>query len=96
MGQLPLSRLFGALSKGAKGDRLPQRQSVVSFLGLITGAGEIAMNAVVHGSGGEARLCSLPGQRLQMWIEDQGSGMARGTLHRATLEKGYTTADTMG
>jgi len=55
------------------------------------------MNAVMHGGGGEARLAaSTDGRVLQVWIEDQGSGMALGTLHRATLEKGYTTAGTMG
>jgi len=64
---------------------------------LVTGVGEVAMNAVLHGGGGEARLgVSADGRVLQVWIEDQGSGMALGTLHRATLEKGYTTAGTMG
>jgi PAS domain S-box-containing protein len=64
---------------------------------LVTGAAEMAMNAVAHGGGGEARLgTSLEGRVLQVWIEDQGGGMALGTLHRATLEKGYTTAGTMG
>jgi len=66
------------------------------FQDLVTGASEIAMNAVVHGGGGEAHLCASSGKTLQIWIEDQGGGMAIGTLHRATLEKGYTTAGTMG
>lgn len=63
---------------------------------LITGASEVAMNAIVHGGGGVARLCAEPGKMLQLWVEDHGEGMALGTLHRATLEKGYTTAGTMG
>jgi PAS domain S-box-containing protein len=64
---------------------------------LLTGASEVAMNAVVHGGGGEARIFASPNhQTIQIWIEDQGTGMALGTLHRATLEKGYTTAGTMG
>jgi PAS domain S-box-containing protein len=63
---------------------------------LIIGANEVAMNAVVHAGGGTARVYASPGRTLQIWVEDQGSGMALGTLHRATLEKGYTTAGTMG
>jgi PAS domain S-box len=63
---------------------------------LISGVGEIAMNAVVHAGGGEGRLCARPGRTLQVRVEDTGGGMTLGTLHRATLEKGYTTAGTMG
>jgi PAS domain S-box-containing protein len=63
---------------------------------LLTAAHEVAMNAVVHAGGGTARIHVSAGKTVQVWVEDQGTGMALGTLHRATLEKGYTTAGTMG
>jgi PAS domain S-box-containing protein len=62
---------------------------------LVTAVGEAAMNAVVHGGGGEARVCASNGA-VQVWIVDRGAGIAMDRLHRATLERGYTTAGTMG
>ena len=59
------------------------------------------MNAVVHGGGsGEGRVHADPEPSrsgpLQIWIQDQGAGIAEETLHRATLERGYTTAGSLG
>lgn len=63
---------------------------------LATAASEAAMNAVVHAGGGQARVHAGPAGILQVWIEDTGKGIAEATLHRATLEPGYTTAGTLG
>lgn len=63
-----------------------------------TAVGEGAMNAVVHGGGeasGEVRA-DLKSGRGQVWIRDQGKGISEASLHRATLEKGFTTAGTLG
>lgn len=63
---------------------------------MVTAVGEASMNAVVHGGGsGEARVTHQPG-RVQVSIQDRGKGIAMDRLHRATLERGYTTAGTMG
>lgn len=66
------------------------------WIDLVTGLGEAAMNAVVHGSGGEAWMCADPGGMVQVWIKDQGRGIGFDSLHRATLERGWTTAGSLG
>lgn len=64
---------------------------------LITAAGEASMNAVVHGGSGTGRVYTDPTHgRVQIWVEDAGQGIALTNLHRATLERGYTTAGSMG
>ena len=62
---------------------------------LITAVGEAAMNAIVHGGGGEACVCGND-HRVQVWIEDKGEGITVDVLPNATLGKGYTTAGTLG
>jgi anti-sigma regulatory factor (Ser/Thr protein kinase)/CheY-like chemotaxis protein len=62
---------------------------------LITAASEAGMNVVVHGGGGQGRICHGT-DTVQVWIEDHGKGIAFEQLPRATLEKGYTTAGTLG
>jgi PAS domain S-box-containing protein len=62
---------------------------------LIAAVGEASMNAVVHAGGGTGRVCVADG-RVQVWIEDGGDGIAVDALHRATLERGYTTAGSLG
>lgn len=64
---------------------------------LITAAGEAGMNAVVHGGGGRGRVyADAQACRVQVWVRDRGKGIREENLHRATLEKGFTTAGTLG
>jgi PAS domain S-box-containing protein len=64
---------------------------------LLTAVGETAMNAIVHGGGGEGSVYTDEArQRVQVWIRDHGPGIREEALHRAVLEKGYSTAGTFG
>jgi PAS domain S-box-containing protein len=65
---------------------------------LTTAVSEAAMNAVVHAGGGAVEVCASGDGvgTVQVWIRDQGKGIATNTLHRATLERGFTTAGTLG
>lgn len=59
--------------------------------------GEASMNAVVHAGGGEARVhADLAKGLAQVWIRDSGAGIREESLHRATLERGYSSAGTLG
>lgn len=61
-----------------------------------TAVGEAAMNAVVHARDGFGRVCAGPDDTVQVWIEDRGGGIAIDRLPQATLERGYTTAGSLG
>lgn len=62
-----------------------------------TAVGEAAMNAVVHGKNALGRVHADPlTGTAQVWIRDEGEGISEASLHRATLERGYTTAGTLG
>jgi PAS domain S-box-containing protein len=63
---------------------------------LVTAVSEAAMNAVVHGGGGQGRVCVNGNGTVQVWVTDQGGGIAMDSLPRATLERGYTTAGSLG
>ena len=63
---------------------------------LMTAASEAAMNAVVHGGGGEGRVCVKADDTVQVWVEDRGRGIAMDQLPRAALERGHSTAGTLG
>ncbi len=54
------------------------------------------MNAIVHAGGGTAAVGAGPDGLVQVWIEDQGQGIDLSDLPQATLERGFTTAGTMG
>ena len=70
--------------------------SPVRVADLTTAVGEASMNAVVHGGGaGRAEVRAAPAT-VQVWITDHGKGIAWDNLHRATLERGYTTASSLG
>jgi len=65
---------------------------------LKTAVGESAMNAVIHAGGGEGEVRFSDPERglIQVWIRDAGQGIATDSLHRATLERGYSSAGTLG
>jgi PAS domain S-box-containing protein len=64
---------------------------------LLTAVSEAAMNAVVHAGGGTATIAVDPEvSRVQVWIEDHGTGIDMRHLPQATLDRGYTTAGTLG
>jgi anti-sigma regulatory factor (Ser/Thr protein kinase) len=63
---------------------------------LVTGVGEAAMNAVVHAGGGEGFVSIDPRGTVQVRIEDCGGGIKIDQLPQATLERGYTTAGSLG
>ena len=77
----------------AEGTGLPTAR----FHDFVTGVSEAAMNAVVHAGGGQAQVYADPDTgRVQVWVRDQGTGIAEESLHRATLERGYSSAGTLG
>ena len=62
-----------------------------------TAVGEAAMNAVVHGKNAVGRVhIDRSAGKAQVWISDEGVGISESSIHRATLEKGFTTAGTLG
>ena len=64
---------------------------------LLTAVGEAAMNAVHHAGGGTGQIFT-GSQRtlLQVRIQDRGTGIREEDLHWATLEKGWSTAGSLG
>lgn len=64
---------------------------------LVLAAGEAAMNAVVHGGGGSAKIVvdRFEGT-VRVWVEDRGAGIDLSRLPRAALEPGYSSAGTLG
>lgn len=62
---------------------------------LVTGASEAAMNAVVHAGGGQALVCT-GADAVQVWVQDQGTGISMERLPQATLERGFSSAGTLG
>ncbi len=66
-------------------------------LDLLTAVGEASMNAVRHAGGGEGYVRYDPQDAMvQVWITDQGTGIREEDLHRATLEKGWSGAGSLG
>lgn len=64
---------------------------------LITASSEAGMNAVVHAGGGKATVgMDVEAGMVQVWVEDEGRGIAMSSIPRATLDRGYTTAGTLG
>lgn len=63
---------------------------------LVIAVGEAGMNAVVHVGDGTGQVFASDEGVVQVWVTDQGSGIALADLPHATLQKGYTTAGTLG
>jgi anti-sigma regulatory factor (Ser/Thr protein kinase) len=79
-------------------------RSVCAEAGLLTeysdslemAAGEAANNSLVHATGGIGLVSWNNNGKVQVKIEDTGTGIPFEDLPRATLERGYTTAGTLG
>lgn len=63
---------------------------------LVTGASEAAMNALVHAGSGIARIYTDDSQTIQVWVEDSGTGIQVEDLPHATLQRGWSSAGTLG
>jgi PAS domain S-box-containing protein len=64
---------------------------------LVTAVGEATMNAVTHAGGGVATVgVDRDQHRVQIWVEDTGTGIEMSLLPQATLRPGYTTTGTLG
>lgn len=93
---LPLSRetIPGARHRAAAAARergfAPDRIDCLN-----TAVSEAAMNAVVHGGGGEA-VVRADEDTVQVWITDQGEGIQLSELPRVTLDLSYSTKDSLG
>jgi PAS domain S-box-containing protein len=84
-----------AVLGAAKQCSLPQERSQ----DLLTGVSEAAMNAEVHANGARCEIYTGGAGKLatvQAWICDTGTGIDLSQLHRATLERGFTTQGGLG
>jgi len=64
---------------------------------LLMAVGEAAMNAVIHAGGGECVVCGdTQAGVVQVWLTDSGRGIDMELLPKAALQRGFTTAGTMG
>jgi anti-sigma regulatory factor (Ser/Thr protein kinase) len=71
----------------AEGLHLPKER----LYDLLTAVGEAAMNAVRHAGGGTGRVHGEAATGfIQVWVKDQGAGIAEELIHRA-VERGWTT-----
>jgi anti-sigma regulatory factor (Ser/Thr protein kinase) len=64
---------------------------------IVTATSECCMNAIIHADGGTLRIYVSDDEGLvQVWVHDKGAGIAFEHLPNATLEKGWSTAGSMG
>ncbi len=93
---IALSSFRNAVREAAQEAGVPEDRSY----GAALAAGEVAMNAVIHGGGGRARVGAAPetpgGGTVQIWVEDSGPGIALEELPQSALIAGYSTKDSMG
>ena len=95
---IPLSRTSGLwdLRHAAKEAAQAEGLAGERWQDLITAVSEAAMNAAVHGGGGEGRVSTDGAGTVQVWVRDHGQGINVENLPRAALAKGYTTAGSLG
>jgi anti-sigma regulatory factor (Ser/Thr protein kinase) len=95
----PIALSSGTLSVLRRAVRATLAQEGFSQEGiadLMTAVSEAGMNAVVHAGGGTGQVFTNGNGNVQVWVQDRGSGIAVDRLPRATLQRGYTTAGTLG
>ncbi|MCW3058797.1 MAG: multi-sensor hybrid histidine kinase [Capsulimonas sp.] len=84
------------LRNAAKSAALEIEFSDLRWQNLITAVSEAAMNAIVHAGGGVGKVFGDTADKVQVWIEDEGAGILMENLPKATLERGWTTAGSLG
>lgn len=93
---VPLASLRAKVRDAAQDVGIPEARAYGAALAV----GEVAMNAVIHGGGGEARLGVAPdtpgGGTVQVYVEDHGPGIALEELPKSALVAGYSTKNSMG
>jgi anti-sigma regulatory factor (Ser/Thr protein kinase) len=62
---------------------------------LVTAAHEAAMNAFRHAGSGKVQVHQR-GDKIQVWIQDEGNGISLDKLPISTLKQGYSTMGTAG
>jgi anti-sigma regulatory factor (Ser/Thr protein kinase)/FixJ family two-component response regulator len=88
-----LARLRAEARRAARAARLGHDR----MSDLLTAVTEAGMNAVTHAGGGTGRVCADPARHtVQAWIEDRGGGIDVARIPKATLERGYSSAGTLG
>lgn len=103
----PLTPLEGPITLSAQGGIRELRQRTLRAClaaglpddrryDLETAVGEAAMNAVVHAVTGTGRVFWSDDGTVQVRVEDGGKGIAVENLPHATLQRGYSSAGTMG
>lgn len=63
---------------------------------FVTAVSEAGMNAIVHANKGTARFFEGPGSSVQAKISDHGPGISLEHLPRATIERGFSTKNSLG
>lgn len=103
----PLASLDGPIALSAQGGIRELRQRTLRACltagipddrryDLETAVGEAAMNAVVHAATGTGQIFLDERGTVQVRVEDGGEGIAVEDLPNATLQRGYSSAGTMG
>ncbi len=88
-----MAGLRATVKKAARDAGLPDERTY----DLITAASEAAMNAIVHVGEGMGEVLFDPHQGVtQIRVTDHGAGIAFENLPHATLQKGFTTAGSLG
>lgn len=87
-----LSKLRQIVRTAARHINLPD----IRINDLVTAVNEVGMNAIVHGSGGNAFVSIPTPDSVQVRVEDFGKGIAIGDIPREALSRGFTTAGSFG
>jgi len=96
---LPLSMSGGLRELRRQASAAAQAAGLPDVRGfdLEMAVGEAGMNAIVHaGEGAGQVFWGRDEGVVQVWVRDQGEGIAVENLPRATLERGYSTKATLG
>lgn len=96
--RIPVTRKEGlralrqAATQAARGCGFPEER----VQDLATSVSEAGMNAATHGGGGQGVVYTDGADCVQVWITDGGAGISLNALPQSTLERGYSSAGSLG